>query len=272
MARRHTPATPEHVARTWDRSAPRYDSLYAHGLQSHQEVREWTLLLLQVLGPGPLRILDVGCGTGVLTLLLAKLGHDVTGIDLSEGMLRKARENTAGTGVTVELRRAEGTGFADDAFDAVISRQVLWTLPDPALAVQEWIRVTRPGGRVIAIDGLWHDPAPLARLSVLAGNALARVQGGPVYHRDDSYWNSPDDLPLFHLRSFAPVHNLFVRAGLERVLIEELERIDRIERSVMPLYEKLRNRHRRYLVEGWVPRGGAPARNSSAEGHDGADQ
>jgi len=55
--------------------------------------------------------------------------------------------------------------FQSSSFDLVTSRHLLWTLPDPARAIAEWMRVLRPGGRIIAIDGNWFDPKPLKRIS-----------------------------------------------------------------------------------------------------------
>ncbi|MGH8910287.1 MAG: class I SAM-dependent methyltransferase, partial [Egibacteraceae bacterium] len=87
---------------------------------------------------------------------------------------------------------AEATGFADAEFDAVVSRQLLWSLTDPVQAVREWARVTKPAGRVIAIDGLWHDPRLSARLCVQAGTALARLRSVRYPRYDDPYWDHVD--------------------------------------------------------------------------------
>lgn len=97
-----------------------------------------------------LKILDVGTGNGSLALLLAEMGHDIVGIDVSEGMLSVARKKAKERGVNPNLRigDAESLDFEDECFDAVVSRIVLWTLPHPETAISEWRRVLKPGGKV----------------------------------------------------------------------------------------------------------------------------
>lgn len=95
------------------------------------------------------RLLDAGAGTGVLGGILHLIGYtDLTGIDLSEGMLEKAREkNVYGT-----LRRmtlGEHLDFPDDAFDATVSSGVFTTGHAPPESLREISRVTRSGGHVI---------------------------------------------------------------------------------------------------------------------------
>lgn len=95
------------------------------------------------------RLLDAGAGTGVLGEILHLLGYtDLTGIDLSEGMLEKAREK----GVYGTLRRmtlGERLAFPDGAFDATLSSGVFTTGHAPPESLREIARVTRSGGHVI---------------------------------------------------------------------------------------------------------------------------
>lgn len=106
---------------------------------------------------GPCSILDIGTGTGFLALGLARRGHRVTGIDLSPGMLKRARENAAEGGLPVELliADAEQPPFRPESFDAVVCRNLLWTLCRPEAALTSWRRLLRPGGRLVVSDGLW---------------------------------------------------------------------------------------------------------------------
>ncbi len=95
------------------------------------------------------RLLDAGAGTGVLGEILHLLGYaNLTGIDLSEGMLARAREK----GVYGSLRRmklGERLDSLDDAFDATLSSGVFTTGHAPPESLREIARVTRPGGHVI---------------------------------------------------------------------------------------------------------------------------
>ena len=119
----------------------------------------WNQALQRVLGKGHLRVLDVGCGTGEICLLLAEMGHQVTGIDLSEKMLALARSKAKSSRLKARFEPgdAEALVFNDESFDAVINRHLLWTLPYPKEALQEWKRVLKTGGKAILIDGLWMD-------------------------------------------------------------------------------------------------------------------
>lgn len=102
-----------------------------------------------------LRILDVGCGAGFFELVLAPMGHDITGIDLTPEMITEARK-LAGSHhsgwAEFLIMDAEKPEFPDNWFDAVISRNLTWTLPHPAEAYREWHRVLKPGGVLLNFD------------------------------------------------------------------------------------------------------------------------
>ncbi len=100
------------------------------------------------------RLLDAGTGTGFFALLGAESGFDATGIDLSPEMIREARGRSDSLGLPAGFRvmRADRLGFADGTFDAVVSRNLVWTLPDAPAAYREWQRVLRPGGWLLIFD------------------------------------------------------------------------------------------------------------------------
>jgi 2-polyprenyl-3-methyl-5-hydroxy-6-metoxy-1,4-benzoquinol methylase len=125
----------EAISQKWDCSSDAYDSHHGHGIKSADEREAWKSLLNGVLGGRSLSILDVGCGTGEISLLLAEMGHAVTGLDLSDKMLERARLKAESLGYAVVLQKgdAEDPPFAEGTFDAVINRHVLWTLPNPAV-------------------------------------------------------------------------------------------------------------------------------------------
>lgn len=103
-------------------------------------------------------MLDVGCGTGSLSLLLAEHGHRVTGVDLSPNMVERARRKLAGYGVTVLLGDASDPPVSGQRFDVVLCRHLLWTLPSPAAALRRWLGVLRPGGHLVLVEGRWGEP------------------------------------------------------------------------------------------------------------------
>ena len=107
----------------------------------------------------PARILEAGVGTGI-SLPAYDRKHDITGIDLSPEMLRKARERIHRRGLgnaRVMEMDVCNLGFADHSFDVVVAMYVLTVVPDPERAMRELARVCRPGGQVILVNHFSTD-------------------------------------------------------------------------------------------------------------------
>lgn len=96
------------------------------------------------------RVLDVGCGTGVVALTAARKGARVTGVDLTPALLERARENVAlaGVAVTFETGDVEALPFADGSFDVVVSQFGHMFGPRPDRTTAEMLRVLAPGGTI----------------------------------------------------------------------------------------------------------------------------
>jgi len=79
------------------------------------------------------------------------MGYNVTGADWAASKIHQAKEKATASNIPVrfEVQDAEKLSLESNAFDAVVSRHVLWTLSEPFVAAQEWVRVTKPGGKVI---------------------------------------------------------------------------------------------------------------------------
>jgi len=155
----------EQVAAHWNRRAAGFDSDFGHSIRTVAERAAWDRILdLVIGGRGGLDALDVGCGTGFLSLELAGRGHRVTGIDFAPQMLEEARKKAVAQGIAARFEEgdAEQLPFPAGSFDLVMTRHVLWTLPHPEAAIDEWIRVLRPGGRLAAMDSQF-DPSVLER-------------------------------------------------------------------------------------------------------------
>src|SRR5215472_3497400 len=94
------------------------------------------------------RVLDVGCGTGILTATLGERGSEAVGIDASEAYLASARRNRPHPNATYELSDVRHIPYSDASFDACVSTLVLDIIPEFDQVVREMRRVTRSGGVV----------------------------------------------------------------------------------------------------------------------------
>jgi SAM-dependent methyltransferase len=98
--------------------------------------------------PDDARVLDVACGTGVLSKALADSGRNVIAIDVSEGFLEGARQLRSHPNVTYDTGDIRKMTFPDGTFDAAVSTLALDVLPETEQVVAEMKRVVRPGGVV----------------------------------------------------------------------------------------------------------------------------
>jgi 2-polyprenyl-3-methyl-5-hydroxy-6-metoxy-1,4-benzoquinol methylase len=153
---------------TWDAEADRFDDEPDHGLRDHGVRRAWAALLTGVLPPASARVLDVGCGTGTIGVLLAELGYDVLGIDLAPRMVDQARDKARLHMVDARFQVGDAAAPAvDGRFDVVLARHVASALPDVSAALDNWIDLLNPRGRLILIEGFWSTRAGLRGADLL---------------------------------------------------------------------------------------------------------
>ncbi|MFJ9041346.1 class I SAM-dependent methyltransferase [Streptomyces sp. NPDC102406] len=126
--------------------------------------------MTQWLPEPPCDLLDLGCGTGSLSLLAAEQGHRVTGVDFAPNMVDRARRKLAGYNAQFHLGNAASPPVAAASYDVVLARHVLWALPDPATALRTWVSLLRPRGRLVLVEGVWGEMSPV-------GIAASRVAG-----------------------------------------------------------------------------------------------
>jgi SAM-dependent methyltransferase len=132
--------------------------------------------------PAGADVLEVGCGTGVLTRALAGLPdvESVVGVDLAPSLLEKARELAAGVpNVRFEQADARSLPLAGESVDVVVFDSTLSHVPEPERALAEALRVLRPGGTLAAFDGDYatatvalddHDPLQACVDAMMAGS------------------------------------------------------------------------------------------------------
>jgi phosphatidylethanolamine/phosphatidyl-N-methylethanolamine N-methyltransferase len=139
------------VAKAYARWAPVYDLVFG---KVFDRGRKASIAAAERIGG---RILDVGIGTG-MSLLDYGRGNRIVGVDYSEPMLRKAQERVSEHKLshveTLAVMDAQHLGFPDAVFDAVVAQYVITTVPDPEAALDEFTRVTRPGGEIILVNHL----------------------------------------------------------------------------------------------------------------------
>ncbi|MFJ4789418.1 class I SAM-dependent methyltransferase [Streptomyces sp. NPDC088794] len=145
----------------WDAEAAGFDQEPDHGLRDPVVRAAWAERLRDWLPPRSSDVLDLGCGTGSLSLLAAEQGHRVTGVDASPAMVDLARAKLAGRDAVFLLGDAAAPPVGEQLYDTVLVRHVLWTLPDPGRALRHWRGLLRPGGRLVLVEGVWGTVGPV---------------------------------------------------------------------------------------------------------------
>lgn len=213
----------------WHLHAEAYDAHPLSQIHMGPARAAWAAIWQAALPPVPADILDVGAGTGQVTLLLAELGHRVTGIDLAEGMLELARRKSAGMANPPRFQIGDAVvpPFPPNSFDAVTSRYLLWTLREPLRALTNWRQLLRPGGRLVAVDSTWY------------AGGFPRDGGGEDFaHKAEFLELYSEDvvaaLPLAEADTIEAMAALVRQAGFGDVQVIPLHEIERIERTLRP--------------------------------------
>ena len=150
----------------WTNRASGYSEVNKDELRTQQKA-VWTRELTEQIeaafpgvAPENLRVLDMGCGPGFFSIILARAGYRVTAGDYTPAMLDEARANARNEGVKDVIRfarmDAEALEAANGTFDVVVSRNLTWNLPHPERAYAEWLRVLKPGGLLLNYDANWY--------------------------------------------------------------------------------------------------------------------
>ena len=237
------PDAKQQVAAHWDRRASGFDDDFGHSIRTPAERTAWDRILDLVLGSRPAgEALDVGCGTGFLSFELAARGYRVTGIDFAPSMLEEARRKAIERAATIRFEHgdAEQLTFPPRSFDLVITRHVLWTLPHPEQAIDEWIRVLRPGGRLVVVDS--------------QADAASQLPATENARTSQEYAAVGDQLPFLNGRAREQIVALVEAHGLTRVRSDPL--LDLVAAQEQRMIDEGRERRtrRRYVVWGDVAR------------------
>lgn len=150
-----------------------YDAYIQGEFQSFRKQAWKDVLEYHLCNEIPLEILDLGTGPGFFACILSEMGHQVTGIDGSKGMLAAAAKNAEMLGVTPKLlyMNYNALEFEENTFDAIVCRNVTWTMANAEKVYADLIRILKPNGKFLIYDSNWHyhyqDPEMDARVLAL---------------------------------------------------------------------------------------------------------
>lgn len=146
----------ESVGSYWDDRASTFDKDH-----DTEDQDAWKSLLAELVGDGekPQTVLDLGAGTGFLANMLAELGHNVIGIDISEGMMRYGVRHAKAQGVPVFYMTGDAIDlpFLDNSVDIIVNARLIWTIAEPERMLKEWLRVLKPGGKILCFNRMKDD-------------------------------------------------------------------------------------------------------------------
>ena len=165
------------IEKAYDRWAPVYDLVFG---RVFEQGRQASIAAAEAhVGPGGGRILEVGLGTGI-SLLSYRRSNRIVGIDISAGMLRRAHGRVVEHNLTnveaLAVMDAKHLAVPDASFDVVVAQYVITAVPDPEATLDEFARVTRPGGEIVLVNHIGAEEGP-RRLFERGFAPLARKLG-----------------------------------------------------------------------------------------------
>lgn len=241
----------QQIRRIWDEDAAHYDR--SHSPRRPHVLAAWRATLRRLLPEPPATVLDQGAGTGFVSLMLADLGYQVTAIDVSAQMLAVLRSKADRVGVNVRTLHADAAHPpSGETFDAVVERDLIWTLPEPDAALAAW-RDAAPAGRLVLIEATWGKKttgvaafqAKARGLEARARDLARRIKQSKPDHHD----NYPENV----VRALPYVSG--IRPAEAVCLVENspwgparLERLSDVEQAITsdrsPLFQLLGTAHR----------------------------
>jgi SAM-dependent methyltransferase len=216
----------EQVEKAWSADSEDYDNLIRKQLKNKEAVEHWQNELKTVLGEKPLRVLDIGCGPGFFTIMLARLGHRVTSVDGAEGMVACARRNAEREGLNADVYLGDAIRLdreENESFDAIVSRDVVWTLYDPEKAFKRWRTLLKEGGKIVIYDGDYRrdQSSPRYYCLKLISSVIAFFSERPrrSKRQHGTSGNGFEQLPMIKHKRPQQDRELLMKAGFEKVEI-----------------------------------------------------
>lgn len=144
----------EKIVHYWSKRVENFSNLRIQELEGEKHLLWLSELKRYLPDRTGLKILDIGTGTGFLAFLLAAEGHHLTGIDLTEDMIQEAKRLSRVLELPAQFYVMDGENpdFPGGSFDAVITRNLTWSLPHLAQAYAQWRKLLKPQGVLINFD------------------------------------------------------------------------------------------------------------------------
>ena len=244
----------------WNERSSTFDRSPGHVIASRKEKEAWKSLLQENIGGGTREILDIGAGTGFLSIMLAEMGHRVVGIDISKEMMERAKKKAQDLGVEVNFKPgdAENLSFETGSFDAIVNRAVLWTLPNPKKALAEWKRVLKPGGRLCFFLHESQSDGITDRFRRQLGNLVVLIaERRNPWNQLHNSEKLGAELPFRGGVEPSVITKLLGDTGFKGISAEPMVEIGRLKRDGMPLHYKISaGNHVQYCYTAVKPNGG----------------
>ena len=207
------------IAHYWSHRAEAFQTQRIREFEDEKHER-WLAEFNRYIPHGrPLRVLDLGTGTGFFAFVFAAEGHEATGIDLTPDMIERAKETVGilGLDASFHIMDAELPDFAPESFDVLVTRNLTWTLPHLAEAYRAWYKLLKPGGVLINFD------ADYCR-AVEEGNDGELPDNHAHKNIDPALWSENEaismELSAYQMPRPQWDVQLLVEAGFERVSVD----------------------------------------------------
>jgi phosphatidylethanolamine/phosphatidyl-N-methylethanolamine N-methyltransferase len=205
------------IAKAYGRWAPVYDLVFG---AVFDQGRRAAIAAAERIGG---RILEVGVGTGI-SLPDYDRKCRLFGVDISEGMLRKAEERVSELGLSnvegLAVMDAENLSFPDASFDVIVAQYVITTVPNPEAALNEFARVLKPGGEIILVSRIGAEAGLRRTLEHWFAPAARRLGWRTefAWARYVSWAQATPQIHLIERRAMPPLgHFSLIRFGKDAV-------------------------------------------------------